>query len=103
MAPLLQVTLHLGLGTRFGLVGVLAVLPFRAALAQEVPALVEGGLEFVHPRALLVGVRGALAELVLLLHERGDAAQDVLLVHVAPVPGAAAPKRPGQAPSGTQP
>src|SRR5688500_3348918 len=80
-ASLLQVALNLGLGAGLGLVRVLAVLPLRAALAEEVPALVEGGLELVHPGALRVGVVGAVAELVLLLHQGGDAAQDVLLVH----------------------
>jgi hypothetical protein len=75
---------RLRFGARLGLVGVLAVLPLGAALAQEIPALVERGVDLVHPRALLVGVLGALAELVLLLHQGGDAAQDVLLVHDGP-------------------
>ena len=50
---LLQVALHLRLGARLGLVRVLAVLPLRAPLPEQVPALVEVGLELADAGALL--------------------------------------------------
>src|SRR5829696_6113059 len=78
---LLEVALHGRLRTGLRLVGVLVVLTLGPPLPQQVPALVQVRLELLHAGALVVGVLGALAELVLLVHEGGDPAEDVVLVH----------------------
>ena len=64
-----------------GLVGVLAVLAAGLALPQEVPALVELGLDLL---ASLLPLRGHLVvarEAVLLVDEGGDPGKDVAVVH----------------------
>src|SRR6476620_5376257 len=91
---LLEVALHRRLGAHLRLVGVLVVLALGPPLPEEVPALVQVGLEPADAGALLVGVLLGLAELVLLLDQRVDAAQDVGLVHADSLPYAV---------SGTQP
>src|SRR6476661_5930786 len=91
---LLQVSLHGRLRAHLGLVGVLVVLALGPALAQQVPALVQVGLEPADPGPRLVGVLLGLAELVLLVDQRVDAAEDVGLVHADSLPHPA---------SGTQP
>ena len=55
-------------------------------LAQQVPQLVQVHLQFGHAGARLVGVLAAVAELVLLLDQRVDAAEDVGLVHADTLP-----------------
>src|SRR3954451_21678087 len=83
---LLEVALHGRLRAHLCLVRVLVVLALRPALAQQVPALVQVGLEPADPLALLVGVLLGLAELVLLVDQRVDAAEDVGLVHADSLP-----------------
>src|SRR5256714_1430972 len=85
VAGLLQVALDLA-GRALGRgVGVGAELAGGAAAAQEIPVLVEGDLQFTQPGALLLGVDLALlgphAKIALLVHELGDPAQDLLVVH----------------------
>src|SRR3954453_113620 len=94
---LLQVALHGRLRAGGRVVGVLVVLPLRAALAQQVPRLVQVCLDGVHPGPLLVGVLGALPQLVLLVHEGVDAVEDLLFVHARSLPAAAGPKPTGSA------
>src|SRR3954470_18404719 len=79
---LLQVALDSRLRPGLRLVGVLVVLALGPPLAEQVPALVQVGLELTDTGALLLGVLGGLAELVLLVDQRVDAAEDVVLVHV---------------------
>jgi hypothetical protein len=67
-----------------GGVGVLAGVAAGAALAEEVPALVELDLDLVEAGLLLVveAFAGGLAlEGVLLLDQGADAVQDLLVVH----------------------
>src|SRR3954471_8744195 len=90
---LLEVALHGRLGAHLRLVGVLVVLALGPPLPEQVPALVQVCLEPADPLALLVGVLRGLAELVLLVDQRVDAAEDVGLVHAHSLPY----------PSGTQP
>src|SRR6476620_4825268 len=91
---LLEVALHRRLGAHLRLVGVLVVLALGPPLPEEVPALVQVGLEPADPGPRLVGVLLGLAELVLLVDQRVDAAEDVGLVHGDSLPHPA---------SGTQP
>src|SRR5512133_2040956 len=82
--PLLQVALDRAPGPDPGAVGVLAGVPAGPALAQEVPALVELDLELAQPGllALVEPVPGGLAlQAVLLLDQRADTVQHLLVVH----------------------
>jgi hypothetical protein len=81
---LLQVTLDRALRADVGGVGVLAGVAAGAALAEEVPALVELDLDLVEAGLLVVveAFAGGLAfEGVLLLDEGADAVEDLLVVH----------------------
>src|SRR2546430_4894923 len=82
---LLQVALDLARRALGRGVGVGAELACGAPAAQEIPVLVEGDLQFTQPGSLLLGVDLALlgphAKTALLVHELGDPAQDLLVVH----------------------
>jgi hypothetical protein len=85
-AALLQVALDRAFGADGGGVGVLAGVAAGAALAQQVPALVEGDLDLVEAGllGLVEAVAGGLAlEGVLLLDQGADAAEDLPVVHGA--------------------
>src|SRR5215472_934308 len=83
--PLLAVSLHLGHRPHLRLVGILAEFPAGAALAEQVPALVEGGLGGPELLALFLGAQLASAQpgpqVVLGLDELIDPAKDLLVVH----------------------
>src|SRR6476619_4801495 len=85
-ALLLEVALDGRFRAHLRLVGVLVVLALGPALAQQVPALVQVGLEPADPGPLLVGVLLGLPKLVLLVDQRVDAAEDVGLVHADSLP-----------------
>ena len=83
-APLLLVPLDRALGPGLGRARILTRVPQGAALAQEVPALVEPDLHVVQLLPLVVGeatteVGGV--ELVLLRGQPVDAVQQVLVLH----------------------
>src|SRR6478736_453784 len=83
---LLPVVLDDGLGSRCGGVGVFAELASGAALAEQVPALVEFHLDLAQlfEGGLLAAAcvpRWLAAERVLLVHEFGDPSQDGVVVH----------------------
>jgi phytoene dehydrogenase-like protein len=98
-AELLQVTLYLGHRAGCRLAGVLAELAPGAALAQQVPALVERLLGGSQPRALLGAgqlARGKLgAQIVLSLDQLINVAEDLLVVHVTTVGGQSDPRSAG--------
>src|SRR3954471_18896055 len=107
---LLQVALDGRLGAGLRLVGVLVALALGPPLTEQVPALVQVRLELTDPAALLLGVLGGLAELVLLVDQRVDAAEDFVLFHArhpalprSPETGRALTRRPGPTPRGTRP
>jgi hypothetical protein len=81
----LAIALYLADGTDCGLIRVLAGLALRPTLPEQVPALVEGGLELLKTTLLLLSAHGPslqlLAKLVLFLDELGDGVQDVCVVH----------------------
>jgi hypothetical protein len=80
----LAVTLDLAEGAGPGLVGILAELGAGAALAEEVPALVELLLEGVQPGLLVGGEAvpdGPGAQRVLLGDQLVDPADDLAVVH----------------------
>ncbi len=90
VARLLQVALHLAGGSDGRAVRVLARRPAGAALAEQVPALVEADLDLAKPFELrlaqaLVGFRLRL-EPVLLGDELVDAADDVCIIHGTNLP-----------------
>ena len=62
-------------------VGVAAEFTARAALAQQVPALVELDFDIAQALAARVGIGGGIAQALLLGHEVVDVLQDVLVVH----------------------
>ena len=85
---LLQVALDRALGADGGGVGVLAGVAAGPALAQQIPALVEGDLDLVE--AGLLGLAEAFAgglalEAVLLLDQGADAVEDLPVVHGGPL------------------
>ena len=53
----------------------------RAALAQQVPALVDLDFEIAQALAIRVGIGRPIAQALLLRHEVVDVLQDVLVVH----------------------
>ncbi len=69
---------------QIGVVGVTSRIPKRAALAEQVPGLIERDFERIEPLTVFVG-RGAcglaLPELMLLSNELVDAVVDLPVVH----------------------
>src|SRR5882724_9736521 len=67
--------------TRLGGVRILAEFALRAALAQQVPALVELLGNRLQALGIRLGAGGVLAQLVLLVDEGGDLVEDRLVIH----------------------
>lgn len=82
---LLEVALDLAGRSSRGVVGVLAELLLRAALTQQVPALVEGHLDLLHLGLLFLAAQLAalsqLAQLVLPVDQRLHPAEDLFVAH----------------------
>ena len=85
-ASLLKVGLNLVFGALVSVVRVVAELALGAALAQQVPALVQVLLDVREPAAVLVGRLGLGAKFMLLGNELIDVAEDLLVVHCGSSP-----------------
>src|SRR6266571_5450004 len=92
----LKVAFDLRRRARLSVIGILAELTVRPALAQQIPALVQSGLHRTQPLTLLRAGQLALgdlvAKLVFLADEVGYVREDLRIVHdLTVIAGAAAP------------
>src|SRR5262249_19309443 len=96
---LLLVALHLGDGTGCRIFRVIPDLPPRAALAQQVPALIKGLFRRTQALVLLFRAEGACGELATQFmfgfDQPADAGHDLLVVHSPTVSRREWPLAPG--------